>query len=89
VSAKIQRREFITLLYIDKILKGTKLADLPRGAGFQVPAGHQSQDRQGAWPNDPGIIPIARRRGDRVNVLFVVVHESGVGTTRKNSQRTN
>jgi hypothetical protein len=24
-----------------------------------------------------------------VNVLFVVVHESGVGTTRKNSQRTN
>jgi hypothetical protein len=29
------------------------------------------------------IFPGARRRGDRVTVLFAAVHESGSGTTRK------
>jgi hypothetical protein len=29
-------------------------------------AGHQSQDREGDWPQDTGIVLAARRRGDRV-----------------------
>jgi hypothetical protein len=42
-------------------------AGRPAGrAGFQVPAGHQSQDRERARPEDPAIDPRARRRGHRV-----------------------
>jgi len=40
----------------------------PGRATDQVRSHHQSYDRQGARPDDPGIVPIARRRGDRVAV---------------------
>src|SRR4029453_7612443 len=35
-------------------------------AGFQVPAGHQSEDREGARPDDPAVAPPTGRRGDPV-----------------------
>jgi hypothetical protein len=36
------------------------------GATDQIRAGHQSQDRQGAWPDRAADTPGKRRRGDRV-----------------------
>jgi putative tryptophan/tyrosine transport system substrate-binding protein len=50
--------------YIDKILKGTKPSRPARGTGFEIPAGHQSQERQDARARNPGVVPPARRRGD-------------------------
>jgi ABC-type uncharacterized transport system substrate-binding protein len=38
----------------------------PRRAADQVRSRHQSDHRQGAWADDPGIVSAARRRGDRV-----------------------
>src|SRR5262249_20584412 len=37
-----------------------------RGTGFEIPADYQSQDRQGARPDNPGVVPTARRRVDRM-----------------------
>src|SRR5262249_35251662 len=37
-----------------------------RGAADQVRAGREPQDRKGTWSHDPGTVPSARRRGDRV-----------------------
>ena len=46
-------------------------------AADQVRAGHQSQDRQGAGPRCAGESARPRRRGDRIEMLFAAVHESG------------
>src|SRR5437870_5122970 len=35
-------------------------------AGDQVRSRHQSYNRQGARADDPGVVPAARRRGDRM-----------------------
>src|SRR6516165_10802497 len=40
-------------------------------AADQVRSHHQSDDRQGAWSNHPRIVPVARRRGDRVSNCVV------------------
>jgi putative ABC transport system substrate-binding protein len=45
--------------YVNRILKGVKVADLP-----VVLAGRQPQDRGGARHDDPARDPAARRRGD-------------------------
>ena len=37
--------------YVDKILKGTKPADLPVEQPTRIRVCHQSQDRQGPWPD--------------------------------------
>src|SRR6516162_297533 len=37
-----------------------------RGAADQVRPDCQPQDRESTWAHDPGIVPSARRRGDRV-----------------------
>ena len=56
----------------------------PSSAGaHEVRAGDQSQDREGARPHFLTQNACARRRGDRVKVLRVAVHCSGIGTKRR------
>src|SRR5215469_129430 len=43
-----------------------------RGAADQVRPGRQRQDREGTWAHDPGIVPSACRRGDRVTRRKVI-----------------
>jgi putative tryptophan/tyrosine transport system substrate-binding protein len=47
--------------------QGRQTSRPARGAGFQVPVGHQSQDRQGARPRNSADAARPRRRGDRIN----------------------
>ena len=46
---------------LDKILRGTKPADIPVEQPTTFRLVVKPQDRQGAWLDDPGIIPAARR----------------------------
>jgi ABC-type uncharacterized transport system substrate-binding protein len=47
--------------------QGSETGRAARRPGFQVPADHQSQDRERARPDDPAVDPRARRRGHRVS----------------------
>jgi len=67
---------------VDRILRGARPAEIPIRAGDQIRSDHQSHYCQGAWPDDPRVLPAARRRGDRVIALFAVVHWSACGTKR-------
>ena len=49
--------------YVDRILKGEKPADLPVQPPTKFRVRHQSQDRQGAWPDVP---PTLLARADEV-----------------------
>ena len=52
-------------LYAGRILKGEK--PRPAGAGHEVRAGHQSQDREDTRPGSAADAARARRRGDRMS----------------------
>src|SRR5262249_19113418 len=52
-------------------------------AVHESPAGHQFQNRQGARSYRPSLAAWPCRRGDRMTVPFVAVHEAGCGTSRQ------
>ena len=56
--------------YVDRILRGTKPADLPRSVSDQVRDGREPQDRQGAQPYGAAIDFASRRRDHRINSWF-------------------
>jgi hypothetical protein len=45
----------------------TGQSPMPVYAACQIRAGRQPKDRQGARADDPGVVPAARRRGDRMS----------------------
>jgi ABC-type uncharacterized transport system substrate-binding protein len=57
--------------FVIKILQGTKPAEIASRTTHEIRIGDQSKNREGARPDDPGIIPAARRRGDRMSNCVV------------------
>ena len=69
-------------LYVARILKGEKPADLSYRSGHQIRVRDQPENRQGARPYRATDSARPRRRGDRIAVLFAAVRLSAFGTKR-------
>jgi putative ABC transport system substrate-binding protein len=65
-SASYVERARMIAAYVDKILKGARPADLPVQQPTRYEISIQSQDRQGARPDDSTNAARPRRRGDRM-----------------------
>jgi hypothetical protein len=67
-------------LYIGRILKGEKLADLPVSTD-QIRHSAHPQDHEGARPHRAAQFARDRRRGHRIGLPIAVVRETGFGPT--------
>jgi hypothetical protein len=69
--------------YVDRILRGTQVSDLPVERASKFKLAINLKDRQGTGPRRAPDLARPRRRGDRITVVFAAVREAGNGTQRR------
>ena len=66
-----------------KVLQGAKVAELPAEWPNAIPTGGEFEDREADRYHAAGVDSAARRRGDRIVVLFAAAHSVAIGTERR------